>query len=194
MFDITPLFPTLIYSEFDLLSKEDNQQLIDYCFSLYDQNYRVGSKKWVGNTFTTHGNQDIFSDPKLAPLIQIIKDRVHVFAKAHDSYGEYECKSAWVNIAYAGDWQESHYHKGSIFSAVYYPRFPKDSGVIEFEDPRPPEMYPLKDIRTKNPSNFQKIIPNIEERQLLIFRSWLRHMVHPGTNTDPRFSIAMNFS
>jgi hypothetical protein len=28
---------------------------------------------------------------------------------------------------------------------------------------------------------------------LLIFRSYLRHMVQPGSNIEPRISIAVNF-
>ena len=42
--------------------------------------------------------------------------------------------------------------------------------------------------------SFTRIGYEAEERKLLIFRSYLRHMVEPCKNKTPRMSIAVNYS
>ena len=80
-----------------------------------------------------------------------------------------------------------------MFSAVYYVKVPEGSGNIIFEDPRMPDMLPVKNIPERNSLSFNKIGYTPAEGTLLIFRSSLRHCVQEGTNVDPRISISMNF-
>jgi uncharacterized protein (TIGR02466 family) len=99
-----------------------------------------------------------------------------------------------MNISKAGDYQEFHTHNANVFSAVYYVSAPEGSGRILFEDPKEPDMFPLKSIQKKNQLSYTRINYTPTPGLLLIFRSYLRHCVEPGTNTEPRISIALNFS
>jgi hypothetical protein len=65
---------------------------------------------------------------------------------------------------------------------------------IVFEYPKEPDMKPLKDVKQKNNLSFTKISYPATEGGLVIFRSYMRHLVQPGINITPRISISMNFN
>jgi uncharacterized protein (TIGR02466 family) len=112
----------------------------------------------------------------------------------HGSTGIFSCDYSWVNIADAGQFQEFHTHNGNTFSLTYYITAPEGSGQIVFEDPKEPDMKPVKNITDRNTLSFIKtgIVP--KQGSLIIFRSYLRHLVTPGTNATPRISVSMNFN
>lgn len=185
-------FPVAIYQEENLLSQEDNLELKEYALSLKN-NVKPGGEDWYGDTFTTHGTYDLRSDIKFKPLLNLISMHVNNFSKMHNCKGHYEISYAWLNFNVADTYQELHTHNSSIFSCSYYLSAPEGSGSIVFEDPKEPDMFPLKKIDDKNILSFTRIKYPAVERSLLIFRSYLRHMVVPGTNKEPRISIAVNF-
>jgi uncharacterized protein (TIGR02466 family) len=76
---------------------------------------------------------------------------------------------------------------------VYYISAPEGSGKIVFEDPREPDMLPIKNIPSRNDLSYVKVGYEACEGTLLIFRSYLRHMVSLNLNTTPRISVAFNF-
>ena len=86
-----------------------------------------------------------------------------------------------------------HTHNESTISAVYYISAPTGSGKLVFEDPREPDMLPIKNIPVRNELSFVKVGYEAKEGSLIIFRSYLRHMVTVGTNAEPRISVAFNF-
>jgi len=55
-------------------------------------------------------------------------------------------------------------------------------------------MLPITNIKERNDLTFQRVGYEAEERKLVIFRSYLRHMVEPCKNKSPRMSIAVNFN
>jgi len=100
----------------------------------------------------------------------------------------------WANLNRAGDYNTIHSHPTSQWSGVYYaaiggaaPRRPL-SGVIEFQDPRgAPQAQPFPgfDFAKK-----LRLVP--EDGLILVFPSWLLHMVHPFHGEGDRISIAFN--
>jgi len=185
-------FPVAIYSEDNLLSEENNNKLKDYCLSI-QKKIPSGGEEWFGKTYTTHGTSEFNKDPEFLTLLDTINYHLHEFAMAHNCQGRYENQATWMNISTAGSYQEFHTHNASIFSAIYYVTAPEGSGRIVFEDPKEPDMFPLKKIKGKNNLSFTRISYTPKAGTLLIFRSYLRHLVEPGSNLDPRISIAMNF-
>ena len=99
-----------------------------------------------------------------------------------------------MNIATGSKWQEFHAHNGNVFSAVYYVSVPEGSGRIVFEDPKEPDMCPIKTKENRNQLRYSRTGYTPETGTLIIFRSYLRHSVEPGKNTEPRISIAMNYN
>lgn len=189
-------FPVAIYQETDTISKEENDLLKQHS-QYIKQTAPSGHDHWQGNTYTTHASYNILEDTKFSHIVNEITKHVNSFAKQHTSgtYTDvYTCKHAWLNIAQEGNFQEYHSHNGSIFSAVYYVAAPEGSGKIVFEDPKEPDMLPLKKLDERNELSFIKISYPAMEGFLIIFRSYLRHMVEAGTNKEDRISIALNFS
>ena len=185
-------FPVAVYREDQIIDNSENDALIAHCISIQN-NTPTGGADWVGGTYNTHGTYDLSKDIVMEPLIKIITEHVHNFAKLHGCSGTYTNSYSWINISTNKDWQEFHTHNGNIFSAVYYISAPGGSGKIVFEDPKEPDMYPLKAIAEKNTLSFTRTGYTPTTGMLLIFRSYLRHLVEPGFNTDKRISLALNF-
>lgn len=186
-------FPVAIYRQDDLLTEEENEIIKRSCLEIQNKT-PPGGKDWVGGTYNTHGTHNLLKDSRFDNLFDKVLNCVHVFAEMHGSNGKYKNNYSWFNISGVGDWQEFHAHNGNIFSAVYYVAAPEGSGKIIFEDPKEPDMCSLKDVPEKNILSFNRVGYKPQARTLLIFRSYLRHLVEPGKNIEPRISIAMNFN
>jgi uncharacterized protein (TIGR02466 family) len=186
-------FPTVIYTQEKLFSSAENENWKNICIEI-SKDTQSGGKNWLGGTYTSLDTCNIEQDYRFSSLLDSVSFHVHEFAKLHNSTGVYECKTAWFNINTTGTFQEYHHHSNSIFSAIYYVTSPEGSGSVVFEDPREPEMMPVKDVNPLNPLTYVTARYKPVAGNLIIFRSHLRHLVEPGTNTDPRISIALNFS
>ena len=70
-----------------------------------------------------------------------------------------------------------------------------ESGAIRFEDPRLPMMMAAPTRAPNAPEEFQPFV-SVEARpgMLLMWESWLRHEVLPGTGRGERLSISFNFA
>lgn len=186
-------FPTVIYQETDLFNKEQNDIWIARSLEI-QSNTPSGGDEWEGNTYTTHGSTyNIIKDPLFGPLVDMVSNHVYHYVKLHNSKKEYFCESAWLNISTDRSFQEMHTHNESTISAVYYISAPPGSGKLVFEDPREPDMLPIKDIPVRNDLSYVKVGYQPSAGTLIIFRSYLRHMVTLGTNSEPRISVAFNF-
>ena len=193
MSNVEMWFPVAIYTEQELLSNESNNELKSYCLSVRNS-VPSGGSEWLGGTYNTHGTYNVSTDKNFQPLLESISYHVHQFAKMHNCYETYKSDYAWLNIADSTNWQEFHTHNGNIFSAVYYVSVPEGSGRIVFEDPKEPDMCPLKTKTNRNQLSYTRIGYTPTEGSLIIFRSYLRHCVEPGNNTEPRISLALNFN
>ena len=71
---------------------------------------------------------------------------------------------------------------------------PENGGGLILNSPKEPDMFPIRDIDEQNEFNHShyKIYP--KERSLVIFRSFVQHMVEPGQHESERISIAYNAS
>lgn len=185
-------FPTVIYIEEELFPKETNKKWTEKIQDISTQ-VPSGGEEWEGKTYNTHNKYNLVTDPAFNSLFEVITEHVHAYAREHNSIAKYKCDTAWANIAHSENFQEYHTHDGSVFSAVYYVNSPEGSGDIVFEDPRMPDMLPMRNIPERNPISFTKIGYQAHDGMLIIFRSYLRHCVQSGSNKEPRISIAMNF-
>jgi uncharacterized protein (TIGR02466 family) len=96
--------------------------------------------------------------------------------------------SLWVNKLKPGGHHSGHIHPHSIISGTFYVEVPKGSGAIRFEDPRLSQMM----AAPQRTSSFVSIEPR--PGLLLMWESWLRHEVLPGTGKGDRLSISFNFA
>lgn len=100
----------------------------------------------------------------------------------------------WANVNREGDYNVVHSHPNALWSGVYYvaggdpdPDVPY-AGKIELLDPREAATY----IQAHKTIMDQRCLINNEPGFMLMFPSWIKHMVHPHRGAGTRISIAFN--
>lgn len=134
-------------------------------------------------------------DPAFADLAKQLTRHAAGFAKELGWDVKPRLDSLWVNLLKPGGHHSAHIHPHSILSGTFYVEVPKGSGPIRFEDPRLPMMMAAPVRRDDAPEELRPFV-SIEPRSglLLMWESWLRHEVLPGTARAERLSISFNFS
>lgn len=103
---------------------------------------------------------------------------------------------SWANVCRAGNYNVVHTHPNAMWSIVYYVAAGEPdeavpySGMLELLDPRESANY----IQVPNTVfDARTFIENIPGR-MIMFPSWVKHMVHPFVGNGVRISIAANFN
>lgn len=192
MAEINLWFPVSIYTEHNILTNDQHEQLVSHVEQI-KQDIPSGGKEWFGSIYTTFETYDIVEDTSFSPLIDKVNFHVHEYARQHNSSADYTCTEAWFNESVEYQFQEFHTHANHIISAVYYLKAPEGSGDIVFRDPKQPDMMPLKNVNEQNDLTFGATSYKPTENSLIIFRSYVPHMVKPGKNKTGRISVAFNY-
>lgn len=101
---------------------------------------------------------------------------------------------AWANINRNGDYNVVHTHPNCMWSGVYYVQPGKPdpdvpySGLLELLDPRESANY----IQIRNTVLDARTFIENKPGRMVLFPSWLKHMVHPFVGEGDRISIAFN--
>lgn len=136
-------------------------------------------------------------DPAFADLAKLLVRHTAAFAQdcAFDLPRKPKLDSLWVNLLRGPGHHSGHIHPHSIISGTLYVEVPKGSGAIRFEDPRLPMMMAAPTRRTDAAEDLQPFV-TAQPRPglLLLWESWLRHEVLPGTGRGERLSISFNFA
>lgn len=136
-------------------------------------------------------------DPAFAELAKLLGRHAGSFADecAFDLARKPRLDSLWANLLKSGGSHSGHIHPHSIISGTLYVEAPKGSGAIRFEDPRLPLMMAAPQRRSDAPEELQAFV-TVQPRAglLLMWESWLRHEVLPGTGRGERLSISFNFA
>jgi len=103
---------------------------------------------------------------------------------------------SWANVSRTNNYNVVHTHPNAMWSLVYYVAAgePDQSepytGMLELLDPRESANF----IQVQNTVlDARTFIENIPGRMVL-FPSWVKHMVHPFVGSGVRISIATNVS
>ena len=134
-------------------------------------------------------------DPAFGDLKRLLSRHTAAFAKELAWATKPKLDSLWVNLLKGGGHHTAHIHPHSILSGTFYVEAPPGSGAIRFEDPRLPMMMAAPQRRDDAPEPLRSFV-TIEPRPglLLLWESWLRHEVLPGTAKAERLSISFNFA
>lgn len=101
---------------------------------------------------------------------------------------------AWANINRRGDYNVVHTHPNCMWSGVYYvSRGTPDAdvphgGLLELLDPREAANY----IQVSNTVLDGREFVDNQPGRMLLWPSWVKHMVHPYFGDEERISIAFN--
>ena len=134
-------------------------------------------------------------DPAFGDLKRLLIRHAASFARELTWDHKPKLDSLWVNVLKGGGHHSAHIHPHSILSGTLYIETPPGSGAIRFEDPRLPMMMAAPTRREDAPEILRNFV-NVEPRPglLLLWESFLRHEVLPGTAKAERLSISFNFA
>jgi len=129
-------------------------------------------------------------DPSIAALVRHLNRHATSFVRESglDLARKPRLDSLWVNLLTAGGQHSGHIHPNSLISGTFYVEAPAGSGAIRFEDPR----LPLMMAAGPRDDAFVSVAPR--PGLLLLWESWLRHEVLPGSGRGERLSISFNFA
>lgn len=127
-------------------------------------------------------------DPTVGELAKLLTQHARTFAAELGWTVKPKLDSLWVNVLRGSGHHSAHIHPHSIISGTLYVEVPPGSGAIRFEDPR----LPLMMAAPTRPDTFVTVEPHAG--MLLLWESWLRHEVLPGTSKGERLSISFNFA
>jgi uncharacterized protein (TIGR02466 family) len=184
------LFPTLLYeAEADPALVGELARSIR-ALAADDQAGKRWSKqhRYAGYTSYASLNDLPRRDPAFADLARLLARNARKFAIELGWNKTPKLDSLWVNLLKVGGHHSAHIHPHSAISGTLYVEVPDGSGAIRFEDPRLPMMM----AAPTRPDTFVSVGPH--SGLLLMWESWLRHEVLPGTGRGERLSISFNFA
>lgn len=187
-------FPVSISVIENVLSEEENHSLIDYSLHLKSIKEK-GGREWYANTYNTHGTYNIHEDIKFESLKNLVNQHTNDFARSLNSFYNYQISNSWINIYYNKDYQEFHNHPKAVFSAVYTFANPPGGGDFVIKSPTADfDMFPMLHIKGTNTLNATTHNYKLNPRSLIIFRSYIQHMVDVCNTDEPRITAAFNLS
>jgi|TARA_B100001094_G_scaffold177055_1_gene171018 uncharacterized protein (TIGR02466 family) len=173
----------------------DNQDVINEAVQVAETQRSNTTNPW---------SSDIQSTFKFDEYINVLKDQCpllskHIYKHIHQYLAELavdppytlvNLDESWYNYSQPGMWQEFHMHPESDISGIFYVTAPKDSGNIMFNPPASAYNFHKLTHRAKNMQPniwFEPIVG-----RLLLWPSYLEHMVVKNKSNEERISIAFN--
>ena len=186
-------FPTCIFYVENLIDKKENNYLIEEILKI-KKTTKKGGKNWISKVYNTFDTLSIHKIAEFKNLCSKIEEQTNLFSKCLGSNENYKINESWLNFYNKNDFQEYHTHPQFVFSAVYFFTNPENSGKLIFENPIEPDMYGLQNKIKTNTLNASTCSFMQKPRTLIIFRSYLRHMVTRCNNIEPRITAAFNLN
>ena len=201
---VTPYFPTLVFS-LDVPDSEIlNAHLIEAIYAERERDRTGVRKSNFPELGSWHSHVKLHKDATFAGLVQHVDGVAAMMGRELGYHSSYRLSigTMWSIINPPGSSNRAHIHPGCLWSGVYYVQAPRNSGRIEFIDPRTQNlMSPAEYIPdTKRPrSCWTKVQYKPVAGRMLIFPSWLYHSVDPnrsrakGKDAD-RIIVSFNLS
>ena len=190
------LFPTFV---FESTVKDADALNAALCDAIYAERM-LDQKGLERSNFAQlggwHSEVAIHKKPEFAMLARLVRDVCqHIATELHyDSSAPLDIESMWSIINEPGASNRAHIHPGSLWSGVYYVQAATGSGDIEFTDPRAANLMRQPRYTSRpgacDPAKTYKPVPG----RMLVFPSWLYHMVHPNLSDEDRVIVSFNLS
>lgn len=184
---IQPIFPTpVLVSQLDRNYTEEERKFFAKQNSKQVRN--------VGNSMSV--NNYILDEPELAGLKveieEVLKEWVDNIIAPVNSDIELYVTQSWMNWTRPGEFHHKHTHSNSYLSGVFYVDAEEAKDKIVFID----ETYRAIKIAHKEVNHFNTETWDFTTRTgvLIVFPSWVKHMVEmkPSKDNKTRISLAFN--
>ena len=178
-------FPTLIFSLKVPDSETLNAHLIKEIYAERERDRTGVSKSNFPELGGWHSHVKLHKDATFAGLVEYVDAASAMMCRELGYHRSYQLTigTMWSIINPPGGVNRAHIHPGCIWSGVYYVQGPRNSGRIEFIDPRTQNLVsPVEYIPdTKRPRIcWTKVQYKPVAGKMLIFPSWLYHSVGPN--------------
>jgi hypothetical protein len=210
-----PLFPIPIaVCNFGKEFHQLNIELVEDALSEREQD-------WYGEDHSNMGGYHSKTDletkyESYKKLSKTLTKYGNAYCKQHGYNEGLICKDLWVNINQSGDLNFMHHHGTTALTGVYYPiesivgndwRFNyssenpikagtwnnKDGGSLVFQDPSyGMKVHLMKDVSSPYNIDFYHVYPT--SSILVLFPTYLSHMVLPFREDKIRISISFSFT
>ena len=140
----------------------------------------------VETSFKYNKECNIIKELNLEYLNQAILNQADLLCETYDLSYKLTIKESWINISNPGGFQFAHKHLPYLLSGVYYYNATEDDGSLQFLSPNP-----YHDERTY-PFGFNKITYKPVTGRLILFPSYLEHLVNINNNDSKRISLSFN--
>ena len=178
-------FPTPIYSSY-----------LDIDTNIYIEKVYEEESKSKGRRRSNTGWQSLDLDVKqYKELFDKINPHIIEYYKIFNCSAELHMSNAWFNINRYKDMNSSHHHASSAVCGILYFKVPDNSGDIGFENPNPfigSTWIQGTTDDTLNKYNAETLYYKSEEKLLILFPGYLRHVVRPNMSNKDRISMAFN--
>jgi uncharacterized protein (TIGR02466 family) len=164
-----------------------------------DRAGRAWSKEHGYRGYTSYASLDDLPqrDPRFGDLVRHLNRHVARFAAdcGFDLHRKLRLDSLWVNILKPGGTHSGHIHPHSVVSGTVYVAVPPGAGRLKLEDPRLPLMMAAPQRLPDAADDLATFVyAEPTPGSVLLWESWLRHEVTPGTAKQDRISISFNYS
>lgn len=147
----------------------------------------------------SRGNILTLDEPCIVKLKQMMETTIFELlgALVRKDGGERTFKlmfDSWANVCRNNNYNVVHSHPNAMYSIVYYVSSGEPdqsipySGMLELLDPREATTY----IQVPNTILDARMFITNRPGRMVVFPSWIKHMVHPFVGTGVRVSIACN--
>ena len=168
--------------------------LVNYCHKIKSKT-KTGGQEWISNeTYNTSNDMfHIHKDKKFEKIndwaYRAVND--YIVNTKLDFSINHNYIDSWFNIYKKGDYQDTHNHHNYVISAVYFLKSNPDYSPLTF---RPTFLDQLdvgktKGVNSTNGNVDYKAIPG----RLVVFRSFVPHLVGKHKSNKERITLAYNF-
>jgi uncharacterized protein (TIGR02466 family) len=177
------IYPTTIYFE-NFYNDKYIKTGLDICNILREKSI-LNDCRSVRNGWQS--DKQIYNIPHFAKLADLILNESKKIINS-DKIVPF-ITSMWINIHDNKGFNHLHTHPGSWYSGAFYLKCPENCGQISFTDPRPAAEMSIYESFTIG-KNIHCIGPSAGD--LIMFPSWLPHLVEQNLSDDSRISISFN--
>ncbi len=178
-------FPTSIFAYNIPDSEHQNSLLLEAIYGERDRDREGIKRSNFPELGGWHSHNNLQENKKFDGLVYHVNHVAEFISKSKGYHDRYKLfiDSMWSIINSPGSFNQSHIHPGSLWSGVYYVQAPKNSGNIEFIDPRTQNLVrqPRYLPDTRRPEScWTRVKFKPRAGKMLLFPSWLYHSVMPN--------------
>ncbi len=200
--EILNFFPLSVYVErlgFSTDVREAMAKAIEKDAAAKKPMLRGKNMTWTGDV---NGHGFLHEREEFEPLFEAMNTHTKAYMNilgVNDGIFDLYFTRSWGTVQKREERVNFHTHEQSHISVVYYPRVPKNSGMLMFDMPTNPNEFLsglIKDRNIKNgvfrPSEFlaQNMNVGVETDLLVIFPSKTNHATQSNSTNESRISIA----